>query len=294
MIARDILDRENEALERDPDTGLAPVEQYVASFVVEAGDLDESDAGDSTLVSVREENRLGRMPCEALHELLISSLDETWWRHEPEVIFSALAGVGALLDAAGHNKVHALRVVLGAPLENNPFYRHPGSFLFLTANLMGRPVFWGEMPQPTSVETALTISVVGSLRPQGFSDGVLGTIASCCLADSLWCLPDVLAPAQDRALEILRYEEMGIGIKDLEDLRERLLEVYPDLTKALTDGKYETGADLNLPDPDEEGITPREVIRRVQLWRVVDHLDRFERLYMRGQQMRDQVLRETR
>ena len=195
-----------------------------------------------------------------------------------EVIIEDLLREGHTLDASGFSKVLALRALLCCPDDDNPFYRHWYSFIFLTANLLGRPLYWGELTVPSPVECALSMHIALELRPLPFHDEVLGTIASSCLYHGLWCLPDILTHAQSAMMHHLKYLQIGVTSRDVKDVRGRVMRA-----------KKQGTSISSLPDPDEEGIDDTEEIRRIQTIRVMDTFERLAELHLRGQRAKDLV-----
>lgn len=280
ITPQDALERVRQKHGEDPFTGVAPVE--VVHFDWEV-DLSRDDSEDEIaleqLTDDEARRRVGRIPCEALYYLLVAKLGKQWWMHEWEVLVEELAKDNYFFDGPGHSKLMALWCLLRAPLHNNPFYRDWNSFLFMTCALMGRPVKWGEMCVPTPVEIAIAAHIALEFRPHGFSDQVMGAIASCCLYHGTWCLPEILAMAQDAVYQNLQYLRIPVGRSDVDAVQKRVIGLLID----------QKGSD-DAADPDEEGISERELITRIQVIRVLDFHERFNQLYHRGEVARELVL----
>jgi hypothetical protein len=277
----DALERFRDSIGEDPLTGVAPVEIVGATF--EDADLDDQDPEEVSLNPLTKDQanqRLGRTPCEALFWILTARFGKKWWELEWEVLLEDLAKAGFFLDGPGHAKVMALWSIMRAPDFEMPFYRHYAAFLFLTASLMGRPVKWGELVVPTPVECATAMNIVLDIRPMGFSDEVLGAVASCCLYHGMWCFTGILTSCQEAVLSHLTYHKIPVGVGDVDKVRNRVIGM-------VKEGKTSDDA----LDPDEEGLDEREEILRVQTLRVMDFMERFDELTQRAENARDAVFK---
>jgi hypothetical protein len=280
IIPQDALEQIRRLQGEDPLTGVAPVQEIVFDMEV---DLSEPKPPQTVFLSQMSPEdaarRIGRIPCEALYWILVSRVRPKWWLLEWEVILEELVKAGFFLDAGGHAKVMALWTILRAPIENNPYYRRWDAFLFLTCALMGRPLKWGEISVPTPVEIALSMHICLDIKPQGFSDQVLGTVASCCLYHGMWTLTGILSTSQEIMYQHLTYHRIPLGPGDVQEIRSRM--------DAITSqGKTSDDA----PSPDDPDLDEREEIRRVQVIRCLDFSERFEALYARGEAAQEAVL----
>jgi len=225
---------------------------------------------------ISKSTRIGRIPVEALDLILAEKIGPQWWELDPAVLVQEVHRQGYDLDPAGSNKLMALRVLRAAPANKHPFFTTWMGYTYLTANLLGRPLNWGERDTPSPVECALSMLIGTQLRPLPFSDEVLSTVAACCLIHGLWVLPNILTMAQEHALLALRYDNTPITMKEVKAVQRRVLECS---------GK----SDDDLPDPDEEGISERESIYRIQIIRCLDVAEKIEALHLMGQQAQDLV-----
>lgn len=188
----------------------APAE--AEEVVVDVDLLLETDDGLEEVIlqpmdSSDRARRIGRIPSEALAWILHYQYGPRWAHDtEPEVIAEDMVMSGYSLDPAGWSRINALRVILTAPSEKSPFHRSWQAFAFLACSLSGRPVKWEELAVPSPVEAAIAVHVVNQLRPLPFQPAVEGGVAALCLAQGLWCLPPILAWAQDTVIEALVYD----------------------------------------------------------------------------------------
>ena len=283
LFPQDALEKARALEHEDPLTG----EALTKEVVVDSVDLDLSrdpDADEVYLDALSPgaiAGRLGKVPCEALYWMLVARHGIRWWDNEIEVILENLARPGIELDAGGFSKVMALKVLMEGPDLGHPFYSHWMSFSFLSCSLLGRPVRWDEMCRPSSVECALSLLIAMELRPMTLHDQVLWVIAACCLDEGLWCLPLILGKAQAQALDLLAYQDIDIGPEMVEQVRDRV----SDLIKR----QVSLDDDEKLPDPDEEGISDKEMLLRIQTLRCFETASRISELHHMGQESRDRV-----
>lgn len=280
IFPQDALEAQRRSIGEDPFTGVAPVEEYVSG--VEWAPPSEKFPDVvmlDPLPTERAGKRLGRIPCEALYWMLRKLVNERWWEEEPEVLVEELTRRGHYVDAAGFGKLLAVQALLRAPDNNSPFYRRWYTYLFMTANLLGRPIRWGELTVPSPLECALSMHIATELRPLPFHDEVLGTIASCCIHHGLWCLPDILGQAQDAVYHHLTYQLIPLGEPEVGEVRSRVLAA-----------KGEGKSSGDMLDPDEHGIDEREELLRAQAIRVLDTQERLESLHEHGQTAQDLIL----
>lgn len=223
-------------------TGVLPIEEYVAGAEAPDPQVDDSDEIELTPVTGDEKRRLlSKMPAEALHAALSALYNNDWWQEELEVIIEDIALMGIRVDPGGLSKLSAMRAILRSPAERSAFHSFPGSFAFFCSSLSSRPIRLGEDdPTPTPVEIALAMHIVSIIRPDRYSESVLGYIAATCLAQHVWALPSPLDLAQEHLYRIAEYADLPISEEDVKTVKALAENLPPEDTEP--DTLFETQA----------------------------------------------------
>jgi hypothetical protein len=227
----DIADAVRSALDAEDEvSGTSPTEEYVAGAEAPSPRQEGADLIELKTISPGEKARLlSKMPGEALHAALSALYNNDWWQEETEVILEDLASMGLRIDPGGVSRLSAMRSILRSPADKSAFHNYPGSFGFFCSSLSGRPVRLGEDDiTPTPVEMAIGMHIVSIIRPDKYSDTVLGYIAASCMSQHLWALPDPLSLAQDQIYQIAEYMEMPIAADDVESVKAIASALPPD------------------------------------------------------------------
>jgi hypothetical protein len=233
---RSAIDGEDSFDESVPDgivaakTGVLPVEEYVAGAEAPDPQADAPDEIELKPISAGEKGRLlSKMPAEALHAALSALYNNDWWQEELEVIIEDLALMDIRIDPGGLSRLSAMRSILRSPAERSAFHSYPGSFAFFCSSLSGRPIRLGEDdPTPTPVEMALAMHIVSIIRPDRYSESVLGYIAATCLAQHVWVLPSPLDLVQEYLYRIAEYADLPISEEDVKSVKAIAENLPPD------------------------------------------------------------------
>lgn len=278
MPPSDLVDALYEQWEgEDPNTGLSPVGLHVLDFEPSSDDpndeIDEIAFDDWS----DEAYLLSKIPAEALFYVMREVTEqEDWWDNELEVLLEDLRDAGYTINPGGIARLQALKAMCSAPDGGSLFHRDWRSFCFLAKSLNGIVTNWDTLASPTPLECAVAIYISLEIRPEPFDPDVYRSVAATCMTYGVWCLPDVLAPAQPFVYEIARYEKYPVTPSRVGEVQSMVAEFFSD--------------DSKIPERiDETNASPA----LIQAFEVYSLIVAIRRAYYRGQRVKDHFLKTS-
>lgn len=272
----------NEIMERwedeDPELGVSLVHEHTLDLEPTLDDGEDDDGGPIVLPDWSDDEFvLSRVPAEALFHVMGEVTGQgDWWANELEVLIEDLRDGGYTINPGGIARLQALKALCAAPEGGSLFHRDWRTFLFMASSLNGMAVRWDETQAPTPLECAVAIYISIEIRPEPFDPSVYRAIAATCMTHGVWCLPDVLSPAQPFVYDIARYEKVPISKTRVRSVQKKVASFFAD--------------DASMPD----GITRANgTTELAQAFEVYSLIIAIRRAHMRGQQAKDLFLSEV-